>query len=230
MKKRFSDVVISVLGLVVALGLLLGAVFLYFRGADARAWLEGLKDDRPSASGKPRQDERRDPDPPQPRDPDPPQPREPSVTKLVKEMDALDRQHVPYCLGGGHVTPARPTPPPDFYYCWEGNPPSKRYGSRTPGLDCSSAVSMVLQRAGYALDTMATDGLAAWGEPGRGRDFTLWIDPRLGAAGHVYIELDDGRFWGTSAENPKHGPGWHGARSPGSRFRPHHPPGRSGAG
>lgn len=47
---------------------------------------------------------------------------------------------------------------------------------------------------------------------------TIWANH-----GHVYVQIGS-RFWGTSAENPRHGPGWHSARS-GAGFVARHPPG-----
>lgn len=123
---------------------------------------------------------------------------------------------MPYCYGGGHgVTPARPT---RGQYCWHAAPERKIFDSPDQGLDCSSSVSLVLQRAGYKLSTMTSGQLATWGEPGPGRHVTIWAN-----AGHVYLQIGE-RYWGTSAENARHGPGWHSARS-GAGFVARHPPG-----
>lgn len=145
------------------------------------------------------------------------------LEKLVAAMEQLDDDHVPYCFGGGHgVTPARPTPPPRGYYCWGGSPLRKMYNSSDKGLDCSSSVSLVLQAAGYDLSTMTTQGFAGWGERGKGKTVTIWVRPGSDdEVGHVYLQVGD-RFWGTSQENPRHGPGWHSRRS-GAGFTPRHP-------
>lgn len=135
---------------------------------------------------------------------------------IVATADAIGRAHVPYCYGGGHgVTPARPT---RGQYCWHDNPERKVYDSADQGLDCSSSVSLVLQRAGYHLPTMTSGQLAGWGVPGPGRSVTIWAN-----ADHVYLQIGD-RYWGTSQENPRHGPGWHSPRD-GAGFIARHPPG-----
>lgn len=138
------------------------------------------------------------------------------LATILATADAIDRAAVPYCYGGGHgITPARPT---RGQYCWHAAPERKIYDSPNQGLDCSSSVSLVLQRAGYKLPTMTSGQLAGWGEPGPGRSVTIWAN-----AEHVYLQIGD-RYWGTSAENPRHGPGWHSARS-GAGFVPRHPTG-----
>lgn len=138
------------------------------------------------------------------------------LATIIATADAVDHAHVPYCYGGGHATtPARPG---RGEYCWHDNPERKVYGSPDQGLDCSSAVSLVLQRAGYHLPTMSSGDLADWGEPGPGKIVTIWAN-----ANHAYLQIG-ARYWGTSIENPRHGPGWHSARS-GAGFVARHPPG-----
>jgi hypothetical protein len=137
------------------------------------------------------------------------------LDRLVWAAEEIDRRRIPYCYGGGHgVTPARPT---RGQYCWH---PGERkvFGSPDSGLDCSSSLSLLLQSVGYDLPTMTSGQFTSWGEPGRGRRVTIWAND-----GHVYVQMGD-RFWGTSAENPRHGPGWHSARS-GAGFVARHPPG-----
>jgi hypothetical protein len=132
------------------------------------------------------------------------------LASLIAEMDALDAQDVPYCFGGGHITPARPTPPPAHWHCWHTRPTRKVVGSKDAGLDCSSAVSMVLQRVGFDLPTLTSTGFAFWGEPGKGVHVTIWARPGSNdEIGHVYLEVTGKGFWGTSSENHRHGPGWH---------------------
>lgn len=138
------------------------------------------------------------------------------LATIIATADALDRARIPYCYGGGHGrTPARPGP---GQYCWHPNPERKVFGSPDHGLDCSSSVSLVLQRAGYTLPTMTSGQLATWGDSGPGRHVTIWAN-----AEHVYLQIGN-RYWGTSTENPRHGPGWHSPRS-GAGFVARHPPG-----
>lgn len=103
-----------------------------------------------------------------------------TLEKMIAEADRIDSLHKTYVYGGGHVTPAPANGP------W----------------DCSSAVSRVLQVGGYDIPTMVSGDLAAWGEPGKGKAVTIYAD-----SGHVLMSLN-GRFWGTSRENPGGGPGW----------------------
>lgn len=144
------------------------------------------------------------------------------LAPLVAAMDRLDAQQLPYCFGGGHGgTPAVPS---SGVYCWHTGPERKVYGSGDRGFDCSSAVSWVLQEAGYDHRTMDTLGFTNWGEPGGGQHATLWVTPgRGGLDGHVFLQIDD-RYWGTDASNPRHGPGWHPPRST-NGFVPRHLPG-----
>lgn len=103
-------------------------------------------------------------------------------------------------------------------------PSARVSGSSDKGFDCSSAVSWVLQDAGYDHRTMDTSEFTRWGEPGRGEHATLWVVPDRGAVeGHVLLQIDD-RHWGTDASNPRHGPGWHPPRST-DGYAPRHLPG-----
>jgi len=133
---------------------------------------------------------------------------------IVAAADAIDQARIPYCYGGGHgTTPARPT---RGQYCWHANPERKIYDSPDQGLDCSSAVSLVLQTAGYPLTTMTSGQLETWGEKGPGKVVTVWSNST-----HTYLQIGH-RFWGTSQENYRHGPGWHTPRT-GQGFVPRHP-------
>jgi hypothetical protein len=95
---------------------------------------------------------------------------------LRQAADELEAMHIGYVYGGGHAsTPAEPD----------------------PGLDCSSSVSWVLQKAGYDVPTLATPGFIEWADPGRGEDgVTLWNKP-YGNDAHIIIQIGD-RFFGTS--------------------------------
>lgn len=64
-------------------------------------------------------------------------------------------------------------------------------------LDCSSAVSKVL-----GINPRVSGQFENWGAPGRGKRVTIYANPT-----HVLMEID-GKLWGTSASNPRGGPGW----------------------
>lgn len=134
---------------------------------------------------------------------------------LVAVADAIDKARIPYCYGGGHTTPAAPG---RGQYCWHTGPDHKVYGSPDQGLDCSSAVSMLLQHAGYKLPTLTSTELETWGQSGPGKVVTIWTNKT-----HTYLQIGR-KFWGTSQENYRHGPGWHTART-GTGFIARHPPG-----
>jgi len=118
-----------------------------------------------------------------------------AVAKMIAEADRLSaiRPHTSYVYGGSHGL--SPTPP---------NGP----------FDCSSAVSHLLQVAGFHNPTMDTIALASWGKPGPGRWVTIFDKP-YGEDAHTFIEFmpgvtpPDERYWGTSGFVAKgHGPGW----------------------
>lgn len=135
---------------------------------------------------------------------------------IVAAADAIDKAKIPYCYGGGHgITPARPS---RGQYCWHQSPERKVFGSPDQGLDCSSAVSLVLQTAGYQLTTMTSGKLQTWGQAGPGKVVTVWSNST-----HTYLQIGN-RFWGTSQQNYRHGPGWHTPRNP-AGFIARHPPG-----
>jgi hypothetical protein len=140
--------------------------------------------------------------------------------QLVAAMNKLEAARLPYCYGGGHgFSPAKPS---GGQYCWGGSPLRKIVGSGDRGLDCSSSVSWVLQQIGYQLPTMTSGSFASYGQAGRGQAVTLWTN-----AEHIYMEIRIGgqsKFWGTSTENYRHGPGWHSPRS-GAGFVARHPEG-----
>jgi hypothetical protein len=104
-----------------------------------------------------------------------------SAQAVFDAANALHAMHVPYNYAGGHVTPAQPGPGADGPY---------------DGLDCSSAVSWVLQHAGIAVATLDSTSFMAWGDPGPGRAVTIYANPT-----HVFMSVKvDGRlrFFGTS--------------------------------
>lgn len=104
-----------------------------------------------------------------------------SAQAVAQAASTLDGMHVPYNYGGGHVTPATPTGGQDGSF---------------PGLDCSSAVSWVLQHAGLKVATMASTGYMSWGDPGPGKFVTLYAN-----SGHIFMSVLSGgrlRYFGTS--------------------------------
>lgn len=135
--------------------------------------------------------------------------------RIEQAAEQLARQRVPYCYGGGHqYTPAKLGA---GEYC-VGEDKSRAYGSSEVGLDCSSSVSMILQKAGYDIPTMTSGELANWGEAGEGKYVTIYANSE-----HVYMKIGD-RYFGTSQENYRNGPDWHSARD-GAGFEARHPPG-----
>lgn len=126
---------------------------------------------------------------------------------IRQAADRLEAMRVPYCYGGGHgSTPAKPS---GGYWCL--NEAGQRVsGSGMQGLDCSSSISWVLQRAGYDVPTMATPAWQQWAKPGRGQDgVTLW-NKAYGGDAHIIIQVGD-RFFGTSSfghPSKGHGPAW----------------------
>jgi hypothetical protein len=84
-------------------------------------------------------------------------------------------------------------------------------------LDCSSAVSMLLQQSGVNTPTLDSSGFMSYAAPGPGRQFTIWAN-----RAHVFVSFD-GRDWGTSDANPSGGPGWAPQMTVG--FTPRHLPG-----
>lgn len=117
-----------------------------------------------------------------------------AVAKMVAEADRLSRRRPQseYVYGGSH-----------------GITPTPRNGP----FDCSSAVSHLLQVAGFKNPTMSTVGFETWGKPGPGRWVTIHNKP-YGDDTHVFLEFHRGvtppnrRYWGTSGIYAGLGPGW----------------------
>jgi hypothetical protein len=118
-----------------------------------------------------------------------------AVAKMLAEAERLSavRPHTEYVYGGSH-----------------GESPTPSNGP----FDCSSAVSHLLQVAGFGNPTMDTIALLAWAEPGPGRWVSIYDKP-YGAEAHTFIEFMPGvappseRYWGTSGfVEPGHGPGF----------------------
>jgi len=140
-------------------------------------------------------------------------PSGPLEARLVTVADEIGAARIPYCYGGGHTTPARPS---HGTYCHSA---SNRFVSGTAyeGLDCSGAVSMLLQVSGVTTPTLDSTGFMSFGDAGPGQQFTIWANPN-----HVFVSID-GRDWGTSDANPSGGPGWAPHTTVG--FTPRHLPG-----
>jgi transglycosylase-like protein with SLT domain len=140
-------------------------------------------------------------------------PSGPLLARLVTVADEIAAAHIPYCYGGGHTTPARPS---HGTYCHNATGQFVS-GVSYDGLDCSSAVSMLLQASGVNTPTLDSTAFMSFGTAGPGRRFTIWANPA-----HVFVSIH-GRGWGTNDANPYGGPGW--ALHTTVGFTPRHLPG-----
>lgn len=122
-----------------------------------------------------------------------------AVRRIFERAAALDAQHLPYVLGGGHSAGIHDV-------------------STVGPVDCSGAVSAVL-----GVDARVSGAFEAWGEAGPGKYVTVYANEA-----HVLMEIN-GHFFGTSASNPGGGAGWipRGKLSEAylARFTARHPPG-----
>ena len=116
-----------------------------------------------------------------------PTPAPRTTEAVVAAADQLDAMHVPYVWGGGHeITPT----------------------VADEGLDCSSAVSWVLQHAGFDIDTATTSSvttkwsaiLERWDPSQRGVFVVNHPDPDGpgGRTGHVFLVINGRKFQSTS--------------------------------
>lgn len=123
---------------------------------------------------------------------------------------------------------------PRTSYVWGGSHGETPTPANGP-FDCSSAISHLLQVAGFHNPTMDTVALHTWGEPGPGEWVSIYVKP-FGGEAHTFIKFMPGvtpaheRYWGTSGfVAPGHGPGWipESTFSAGylSGFEVRHPPG-----
>jgi hypothetical protein len=113
-----------------------------------------------------------------------------TVASVVTAAAQLDAMHVPYNYGGGHVNPATPSPGQDGPF---------------DGLDCSSAVSWVLQHAGINVPTMASTEWMSWGAPGPG---TVTV---YASTFHAFLSVTvngQRRYFSTSQHAGRDGPAW----------------------
>jgi hypothetical protein len=140
-----------------------------------------------------------------------------AVARMLAEAERLSpiRASTGYAWGGSHGI--SPTPP---------NGP----------FDCSSAVSHELQVAGFGNETMTTEQLVEWGEPGPGQWVTIFVKANAGDESHTFLRFSpeltpsSERYWGTSGM-------WHSGEGPGfipgrifasdylAEFVMRHPPG-----
>jgi hypothetical protein len=140
-----------------------------------------------------------------------------AVARMLAEAERLSpiRSRTGYTWGGSHGI--SPTPPDGPF-------------------DCSSAVSHELQVGGFENETMTTEQLVAWGEPGPGRWVTIFVKAYAGNDSHTFLRFSpeltppSERYWGTSGSwHPGEGPGFIPERifSAGylSGFVTRHPPG-----
>jgi hypothetical protein len=140
-----------------------------------------------------------------------------SAQSIAAAADALDAMHLPYAWGGGHIQPAAPSA--------DINGKKNSSGQPVIGLDCSGAVSWVLQHAGLNVPTMDSTGFMSWGRRGEGEVVTIYANPI-----HVFMKIGN-RYFGTSGfGHPEAGGGaaWFTRPvSPGylSTFTAVHPPG-----
>ena len=115
----------------------------------------------------------------------PPAPR--TTDAVAAAADQLDAMHVPYVSGGGHeITPT----------------------VADDGLDCSSAVSWVLQHAGFDTETASTSTVTTkWRailEPWNPSQHGVFVandpdpDGAGGVTGHVFLVINGRKFQSTS--------------------------------
>ena len=101
----------------------------------------------------------------------------------IGAANRLERASFPYVWGGGHQGTPAPFGP----------------------MDCSGAVSYVLQQAGVNIPTMTSGAMMRAGQPGPGA-LTIYATPA-----HVLMRIaggPNGGFFGTSRSNPGGGAGW----------------------
>jgi len=119
-----------------------------------------------------------------------------AVARMLAEAKRLTqiRSRTGYTWGGSHGI--SPTPPDGPF-------------------DCSSAVSHELQVGGFGNETMSTEQLAEWGEPGPGEWVTIFVKTYAGDESHTFLRFSpqltppSERYWGTSGSwHPGEGPGF----------------------
>jgi hypothetical protein len=113
----------------------------------------------------------------------------------IGAANKLDHAHFPYVWGGGHQATPAPFGP----------------------MDCSGAVSYVLQNSGVNIPTSTSGQLSHMGRPGAG-PITVFANNE-----HTFMRIGN-RYFGTSGQNPGGGAGWFQAPGAGylSRFAQRH--------
>jgi hypothetical protein len=106
-----------------------------------------------------------------------------SFKGMIAAAKQLEAWQLPYVWGGGHGTTR------------VGDP--RDYG----GLDCSSAVSHILQQGGVDMPTVVSGNFGSYTKPGPGA-VTILFNPD-----HVLMKIGD-KYFGTSGTNPGGGAGW----------------------
>jgi cell wall-associated NlpC family hydrolase len=106
-----------------------------------------------------------------------------SVQRAIWAGDAIDTK--PYILGGGHGS-------------W-----------KSPGYDCSGAVSFVLHAAGMLKTSEDSGQFESWGQTGLGQWITVFTNPD-----HAFVEIAGVRFDTSAEDDPNPAPG------SGPRWRP----------
>lgn len=99
----------------------------------------------------------------------------------VQAADEIERAQLPYVWGGGH-----------------GDPKSRPTGG---GLDCSGAVSYVLNKMGALDGSLVSGDMGSVLRPGPGA-ITVFYNPT-----HTFMRIGK-KYWGTSTANPAGGAGW----------------------
>lgn len=114
------------------------------------------------------------------------------VDRVYAAAQAISARDLPYVYGGGHT----------------GNWAT---AATSPGLDCSSSVSLALYAAGLMPGyngPIVSGDFQSWGQPGRGSEMTVWCN-----AVHVFIE-----FYGYPAKRFDTVPGGSGGNGPHLRY------------
>lgn len=115
-----------------------------------------------------------------------------AIDRVYAAAQAISARNLPYVYGGGHTG------------SWAS-------AARSPGLDCSSSVSLALYAAGLMpgySGPITSTGFETWGQPGRGSQLTVWCN-----AGHMFIQ-----FYGRPASRFDTVPGGSGGDGPHLRY------------
>ncbi len=117
--------------------------------------------------------------------------------QVVAAIDAGNRiRKKPYRYGGGHAS------------------------FEDTGYDCSGAVSYLLGAAGLLESPMPSGPMMSWGEPGKGRWFTVFAH-----GGHAYMKVAGLRFDTSSMGSGGNGPRWRRTKRSAAGFTVRHPSG-----